>query len=326
MESQTITEKFNFNWKRLLITIGIVLITATVISGTVWFLMDQQTKKARVAAESTIKELESRIEILEKQKSAIENSQLKSNKNREPAVKVNEVTIFLDDFNVMLKAYLNNINKLGYEKKSEKEVKKIVLDEMIKNEIIRQETLLRNIDVDEEELAEKYKNFAGSNGGVEKMDKVVKEYYLISREKFIELIIKPTSLKEKLEKKLKNDGELSVESKKKAQNILIEIKKGAEFTELAKKYSEDSTSTNGGDIGWFSRGKMEVNFEIAAFSLNVGEVSDVIETRYGVHLIKVTDKKNDEIRACHILIKLLNFNEWVSEKKNESKIEILIDI
>jgi len=64
------------------------------------------------------------------------------------------------------------------------------------------------------------------------------------------------------------------------------------FADLAKKYSEDSSSTIGGDLGWFGRGVMVPEFEDAAFALSVGEVSKPIKTQFGYHLIKVVDKRN----------------------------------
>lgn len=73
--------------------------------------------------------------------------------------------------------------------------------------------------------------------------------------------------------------------------ILGEIKKGADFAEMAKKYSEDASGQNGGDLGFFSRGQMVVPFETAAFSLKPGGISDVVKTEYGFHIIMVTDKK-----------------------------------
>jgi peptidyl-prolyl cis-trans isomerase D len=80
---------------------------------------------------------------------------------------------------------------------------------------------------------------------------------------------------------------------KKIKSIREEATKpGADFAELAKKYSEDpGTKGEGGDLGFFPRGRMIKEFEDAAFSQQVGEVSPVIETRFGYHLLKVTDQK-----------------------------------
>ncbi|UCE65728.1 MAG: peptidylprolyl isomerase [Candidatus Zixiibacteriota bacterium] len=79
---------------------------------------------------------------------------------------------------------------------------------------------------------------------------------------------------------------------------------GENFETLAKNYSDDPSSENGGDLGWFSRGEMVSPFEDAAFALQPGEISNVVETVFGFHVIKVTGRKEDRIKASHILIKL----------------------
>jgi len=76
------------------------------------------------------------------------------------------------------------------------------------------------------------------------------------------------------------------------------IKDGETFENMANKYSEDENSnTLAGEIGYFSKGQLVVEFENAAFVMAVGQVSDVVETTYGFHLIKVTDKKASSIKT-----------------------------
>ncbi|HEX32747.1 MAG TPA: hypothetical protein ENF88_03525, partial [Candidatus Acetothermia bacterium] len=78
-----------------------------------------------------------------------------------------------------------------------------------------------------------------------------------------------------------------------ANKVLDELKNGADFAQLAKKYSTDTgTKDKGGDLGWFGRGRMVKEFEDAAFSLKVGEISQPVKTQYGYHIIKVTDHKD----------------------------------
>ncbi|MFK8056489.1 MAG: peptidylprolyl isomerase [Saprospiraceae bacterium] len=78
----------------------------------------------------------------------------------------------------------------------------------------------------------------------------------------------------------------------------------ADFAEMARKYSEDPGSGRaGGDLGWAPRGTFVPNFEAAAYRLDVGEVSDVIETQFGFHLIELQERRGNRIRSRHILIK-----------------------
>ena len=87
---------------------------------------------------------------------------------------------------------------------------------------------------------------------------------------------------------------LSTEDKAedKASNILDELKSGKDFVELAKAKSQDPGSgAKGGDLGFFTRGRMVKEFEETAFKMKVGELSGVVKSQFGYHIIKVTDKK-----------------------------------
>jgi peptidyl-prolyl cis-trans isomerase C len=94
---------------------------------------------------------------------------------------------------------------------------------------------------------------------------------------------------------IKVDPQTDESAKTKARRRLEEIrerlKKGEDFGTLASTFSQGPSSTRGGDLGYFRRGQMVKPFEEAAFALDPGEVSDIVETRFGYHLIKVVDKK-----------------------------------
>jgi peptidyl-prolyl cis-trans isomerase D len=86
--------------------------------------------------------------------------------------------------------------------------------------------------------------------------------------------------------------------RKQAEDLVAQIKGGADFAELARKFSEDPGSKdNGGDLDYFGRGRMVPEFEQAAFAMTPGQVSDPIKTQYGFHIIKVVDKRAGSTRT-----------------------------
>jgi peptidyl-prolyl cis-trans isomerase SurA len=88
-----------------------------------------------------------------------------------------------------------------------------------------------------------------------------------------------------------------------AERLLSRIRAGEAFDSLAREYSDDTgTAELGGDLGWFRRGRMVREFEDAAFGLLAGEVSPVVETEFGFHIIKVERFRQGERQARHILI------------------------
>ena len=88
----------------------------------------------------------------------------------------------------------------------------------------------------------------------------------------------------------KADASQKAEAQKKIDSVQAKLQKGEDFGALAKEYSEGPTGPKGGDLGYFTRGQMVKPFEEAAFAMKPGEVSGMVETRFGYHLIKVTDK------------------------------------
>ncbi len=74
-----------------------------------------------------------------------------------------------------------------------------------------------------------------------------------------------------------------------AQELKTKITKGESFANLAKEYSIDGSKKRGGDLGFFGRGMMVSEFEKAAFALQKGQVSDVVKTQFGYHIIKRLD-------------------------------------
>ena len=109
---------------------------------------------------------------------------------------------------------------------------------------------------------------------------------------FRQLVLKPVA-----------DSAAKARARQRAESLLVEVRHGADFQAAAKRFSGDSASAaQGGELGWFRRGVMVKEFEDVAFRLRPGEISNLVETAFGYHIIKVERTQPAEILARHILI------------------------
>lgn len=107
-----------------------------------------------------------------------------------------------------------------------------------------------------------------------------------------------------------------------AKDVKKRLDEGEDFAELAEEYSEDTSAVNGGDLGYFKAGQMVPEFEDAAYSLQVGEISDLVESEHGIHIITVTDIPSVEDKKEEIRYTLMT--ERVDQTEVDKKIEQLL--
>ena len=126
-------------------------------------------------------------------------------------------------------------------------------------------------------------------------------------------------------------------ARKKAQEIKAKLDQGADFDELARANSQDSSAKAGGDLGYFSRGQMVPEFEKAAFELPVGGISAPVETEFGYHIIKVDERRAakklryDDIKADlagYVYQKKLRdrYEQYVAGLRKKAEVKILVDL
>jgi peptidyl-prolyl cis-trans isomerase C len=219
-------------------------------------------------------------------------------KKQGPALaKVGGETITVDEF----EAALSSLPEYTQKRMNTTEQKRKHLEKMIDEVLLLQEAEKRKLDQDEEIRAkvDRYRNrliteklyreIASERSKVG--DEEILAYYQEHKDRFqqkerirarqILILLPPNAGPEK-----------EAAAKRKAQEALKRVKAGEDFAVLAKEYSEGPAASRGGDLGYFSRGRMVPEFEEIAFSLkDVGDESDLVRTKFGFHIIELTGRQ-----------------------------------
>jgi len=286
---------------------------------------------------------------------------------------VNGSVITQDDFNKEMARVQQVFAKSGrsFDESQLLDIKKEVLESLIKRELLYQKSQNEGVKVEEAEVNEQIESmkkrfsteaeFKSALGRMNLSEADVKSEIekLMAIQQFIdEQIFKKVTVSEEesrayyeghpdLFKKpeqvlashilIKVDPKEEEESKKTEaretlEKIMKRLKNGEDFAELAKEFSQGPSSAKGGNLGYFERRQMVKPFAEAAFALKTGEVSGVVETKFGYHLIKVFDKKDETTMAYEDIKDKLQehlkqekvkeqLNQYVEELKGKAKIE-----
>ena len=251
-----------------------------------------------------------------------------SSKKEKVLAKVDEEIITVPDFN-------NRISKLPnqYQDMVKKE-KARFLDDLIMETIFYNEAIRRGIDKQKdtkEVLKEAKKKILTAKlieDEIEKKIKVdeaeVKDYYQNHKDGFMI----PTKYRA---------SHILVKTEEKAAEILASLSNGSDFAKLAESESIDITNRRGGDVGYFTEGQLIPEFEKACTKLEVGQVSPIVKTPFGYHIIKLTDKKEARVKDFEEVkgkikeeIKGLKrkerFNKLVKDLKKKAYIKINLEL
>jgi hypothetical protein len=129
------------------------------------------------------------------------------------------------------------------------------------------------------------------------------------------------------------EADLDKKNRAKAEEVLKRARGGEDFGKLAQEFGSDGTQDKGGDLGWFGHGQMDPDFEKATYALKPGEISDVVQTRFGFHIIKLEDRKTEtkdgkteeKVHARHILISDPNNNPFGPPQTSREKARVAVE-
>jgi len=174
------------------------------------------------------------------------------------------------------------------------------LEELYGMSLIKIKTIIRS-DLQDNMKVEKLKREKFQRG-VKVSDREVRDFYKLYKDSLPDVGEEIEVAHIVIERKV-SDAEIK-EAKRIAQLILDSVKMGVDFSELAKRNSEDSMSALvGGDLGYAKKGTFVKEFEETVFSMKVGDVSELVETQFGYHIIKLNEKQGDKLKSQHILVK-----------------------
>ena len=223
---------------------------------------------------------------------------------------------------------------------TDEEMSKQVLLRMMNNILVKEAAKSYNLSAEESDLEEVVTRVLSQFKSPEEADKELEKRYGWNMKTYKEKVMRPYILQNKLAEAIQDDTKMQSEVKSRAEDLLKQIKEGADFSEMAKKYGEDGTAANGGDLGWFARGEMVPQFEAAAFALKKGEMAEaLVESPYGYHLIIVDDKKVEKskdakgkwfnkemVKARHILIRFPSIDKYLDKLLRESSLHLYINV
>lgn len=208
------------------------------------------------------------------------------------------------------------------------QLKQDVVTQLMSKQLVEDLAREYGIVISDIEVSGAWQNDVVSNFSSEaEAEAKVREFYNMEPDEFRERVLRGNLIYDKVEAALAVDADRQTPAREKIDEALAKVKADPDaFADIAKQYTEEPQGTeSGGDLGWFGRGVMVPEFETAAFTLEPGQISDVVKTQFGYHIIKVEEKRQtkqadgtmlDEVHARHILVQPLSLSAYLEQARS----------
>ena len=249
-----------------------------------------------------------------------------------PAAVVNTDVVLYYDWITQthsLKTYYSHVSSPEQSLSSD-EIKQYVLRRLIEQQLVKQLAKRYTVTVTPEEINKQTDVLIAETDSRESLVLQIHDLFGWTIEEFQQSVIKPLLLRNKLALALTLDDRLNHDARISAENLLEQIRKGTDtFEYIASRYSQDISAVQGGDLGYFRLGDMVPEFSQALNSMQPGEISNVVKTRFGYHIIKLVEVlKSDDgeelIRAKHILIRSKSIDQYLFQLRSQSTVIQLV--
>lgn len=221
---------------------------------------------------------------------------------------------------------------------SDQEISDMTLSRLIANKLIEQLATQYNVQVSENDVETKKQELLKTFQSQAQVEEQLQKNYGWSFDTYVQKVIRPLVREQKLQETFASNANPSLNEfskdevrashilfatkdkddatvKKQAEAVLARIKKGEDFAKLAKEFGSDGTKEFGGDLGWFGHGDMVKEFEDAAFGMQKGQVSELVKTEFGYHIVKLDDKRQGR-----------DFIAFMDKQIADAKIDIFINV
>ena len=246
-----------------------------------------------------------------------------------PAMKINSFWVTYKDYQKIFVALKNINSRQGgmIEENLARQTREQTIDFIIKNILVEPIAAEYGVSINAETLAAAYKELTDLQGGQEKIEKYIQEWYFMTPAEYQKYFLKPGLLLRQLSQKIVETEPANLQTQNQAMAILNQLRnKEKSFEDLAKEYSRDQFAATGGEVGYVPKGFFPSDIEETIFALEIGQYTDVLSLSDSYQIIKVLGRDENEglVKIARIYLPIIDLSDLLTEAQAKTPIDIYI--